>query len=392
MTGRSNRRDGAPFERRRDDLPAPLVADGGPTRRLFRRFPDPLLYYEVEGGTAVVRAVNPAFETAFEVGEASIRDAPLRERLLPRPTDRDSGPRWELATAAGNATRPSEGDEPDAGATGAAILEQLDAGERVTVGIRRGADDERRYFRLEAIPSPDEDGDGGGDAGGYVVYTTVTELRRRVDRVTTRADRLERVVNVAAHDLRNPLEVAKIRLEAARDTGEDVHFEKVEGALDRIERLIRDALSVGGTEVEPSGSVAVGDIAETAWETVETADAALVLEADLPTVEADAERLQQVFENVFRNAVEHGGRDATVTVGGLDGGFYVADDGPGVPPAERERVFEPGYSSGDGTTGLGLAIVRQLVEDHGWNVTLTAGDAGGARFEFHGVETDERAP
>lgn len=392
MTGRSSRQDEGPFERRDDDPSHPLVADGGPTRRLFQRFPDPILYYEAAGGTAVVRAANPAFEAAFEVDEAAIRDAPLQEHLLPGPTDCDSGPCWELATAVGTATRPSESDDSDtdansgADATGDAILERLDAGERVTLEVRRGADDERRYFRLEAVPLNKE-----GEAGGYVVYTTVTELRRRVDRVTRRADRLERVVNVAAHDLRNPLEVAKIRLEAARDTGEAVHFEKVKGALDRIERLVRDALSVGGTEVEPSDSVAVGDVAETAWETVETADATLILEDNLPTLEADTDGLRQVFENVFRNAVEHGGRDATVTVGGLDGGFYVADDGPGVPAAERERVFKPGYSSEGETTGLGLAIVYQLVDDHGWNVTLETSNAGGARFEFRGAETDERS-
>jgi signal transduction histidine kinase len=77
----------------------------------------------------------------------------------------------------------------------------------------------------------------------------------------------------------------------------------------------------------------------------------------------------------------------TVTVGPLDdgSGFYVADDGPGVPEAERERVFEFGHSGSDGT-GFGLAIVRGIAEAHGWRVSLTESESGGARFEFTDVK------
>jgi len=76
----------------------------------------------------------------------------------------------------------------------------------------------------------------------------------------------------------------------------------------------------------------------------------------------------------------------TVTVGSLEDGFYVADDGPGIPEADREKVFESGYSTDGDGTGLGLAIVRRIAQAHGWDVTLTTSESGGARFEFHGVE------
>ena len=62
-----------------------------------------------------------------------------------------------------------------------------------------------------------------------------------------------------------------------------------------------------------------------------------------------------------------------------DGGFAVADDGPGIPADDRDRVFESGYTTGDGT-GLGLAIVKTIAEAHGWTVSVTESDAGGARF------------
>jgi nitrogen fixation/metabolism regulation signal transduction histidine kinase len=92
------------------------------------------------------------------------------------------------------------------------------------------------------------------------------------------------------------------------------------------------------------------------------------------------------------DAPEHGPPDdgsVTVVVGDLADGFYVADDGVGIPPAKREEVFESGYSSGDGT-GLGLSIVRQVAREHGWDVALTESDAHGARFEFTGVESTGR--
>jgi signal transduction histidine kinase len=74
----------------------------------------------------------------------------------------------------------------------------------------------------------------------------------------------------------------------------------------------------------------------------------------------------------------------TVRVGPLPDrtGFYVADDGVGIPPEKREEVFEYGYTSSTDGTGFGLAIVTDLAAVHGWSVALTESAAGGARFEF----------
>jgi signal transduction histidine kinase len=78
-------------------------------------------------------------------------------------------------------------------------------------------------------------------------------------------------------------------------------------------------------------------------------------------------------------------RGITVTVGDVDGGFFVADDGAGVPENERESVFQTGYSTGEGT-GVGLSIVEQVADAHGWSVRLVESEDGGARFEFTGVD------
>ena len=82
----------------------------------------------------------------------------------------------------------------------------------------------------------------------------------------------------------------------------------------------------------------------------------------------------------------------TVTLGATPEGFYVADDGVGVPPGDRERVFESGYSTDEEGIGTGLAVVEDLATAHGWTVSVTESAAGGARFEFGGGEVeDERA-
>jgi signal transduction histidine kinase len=75
-----------------------------------------------------------------------------------------------------------------------------------------------------------------------------------------------------------------------------------------------------------------------------------------------------------------------VTIGSLDGGFYVEDDGPGFPTDDVDQVLEAGYSTASESIGLGLSIVRRIAEAHGWSLSLVEGDAGGARFEFTGVD------
>jgi PAS domain S-box-containing protein len=79
-------------------------------------------------------------------------------------------------------------------------------------------------------------------------------------------------------------------------------------------------------------------------------------------------------------------RAVAVEVGPLPDGFYVADDGPGVPEDRRDRVFERGYSTTREGTGFGLSIVEEIAAAHGWTVAATEADGGGARFEVTGVD------
>jgi signal transduction histidine kinase len=157
-----------------------------------------------------------------------------------------------------------------------------------------------------------------------------------------------------------------------------------------MDTLIEDLLTLAreGEQVGETEPVGLADVAKTSWQTVNTEQA--TLETDTTqAIQADRSRLQQLFENLYRNAVEHGGDDVTVSVGVIDDGFYVADTGPGIPESDREEVFEAGYSTNEDGTGFGLRIVEQIADAHGWEIIVTESKGGGARFEITGVETGE---
>jgi len=209
-----------------------------------------------------------------------------------------------------------------------------------------------------------------------------------------RNQQLERFASVIAHDLRNPLNVAAGRLELAREAATEPaaaeHLDAVDRSLDRMSELIDDllALARAGEVIDETEPVDLGTLAERCWGAIETEEATLAVETDR-RIRADESRLRQLLENLVSNSTEHGGADVTITIGALDDGFYLEDDGPGIPDDERERVFESGYSTAEEGTGFGLAIVAEIAEAHEWEVTLAESDDGGARFEFTGVAPAE---
>jgi signal transduction histidine kinase len=323
------------------------------------RYPGPVCGYDIEAGVPVVRGVNPPFETQFGSVDTG---APVAETLDSLGIAVDA---TDLTTCL------SEGDRFTA--------EQSDA----------AGDHAASTYLVQTMPP--EDGEWG-----FLVFVETDDVSG-VD-VTPGALGVDHVASVISHDLRNPLDVAKARLRAGRDFDEPEHFGRVEQAHERMERIIEDVLTLARGEdvVDPDEPVDLGAVAETAWETVETNGSSLTVADPLPTATADPDRVGRLFENLFRNAVEHGSGDGadgvTVSVGRLDGdseaGLYVADDGSGIPSADRERVFEPGYSSNDHGTGLGLAIAARIVDLHGWSISVTDAADGGARFEIRGLDPD----
>jgi len=277
-----------------------------------------------------------------------------------------------------------------------------------------------------------------GDFEGIVgIGRDVTTQKRRAERLQRQNERLERFAGAVSHDLRTPLEVAGGRVELARGECDSDHLSTASDAIDRMNELIDDILTLAreGDSVRETEPIDLGALCSDCWENVEAPDATLLVEAE-STIAADRRRLRRLLENLFRNAVEHGStssrpkaddavehgstsppsharedagsenasepsvadapedavehgdEDVAIAIGTLedDEGFYVADDGPGIPADERTDVFDRGYSTAEEGTGFGLAIVREIVDAHGWSVRATESEAGGARFEITGVE------
>jgi len=224
--------------------------------------------------------------------------------------------------------------------------------------------------------------------GSVGTLRDITERKERARKLERQNARLHEFVSVVSHDLRNPLNVALGHTELARRECDSEHLDTVGDAVDRCQALVEDllALARSGKAIGTTEPVTLPELARECWQTTPSADATLAVETD-QTISTDRSRLQQMFENLFRNAVNHGGGEVTVTVGEIADGFYVADGGAGIPDEERDDIFETGYSTADDGTGFGLAIVKEIVEAHGWEIRVTDSETGGARFEITGVET-----
>jgi PAS domain S-box-containing protein len=227
----------------------------------------------------------------------------------------------------------------------------------------------------------------GDVAYGIAVSRDVTERTERRRQLERQNERLERFTSVVSHDIRNPLNVVDGRLELAQQECDSPHLDDAVSALDRSFALIDDVLTLAreGRVVSEPEPVDLASVCREHWRTIETAEATLTTDVDR-RIRADPARLGQLFENLVGNAIEHAGADVRVRVGELDDGFYVADDGTGIPPGDREAVFDAGYSTADRGTGFGLRIVEEIADAHGWAVGVTDSNEGGARFEITGVE------
>lgn len=224
------------------------------------------------------------------------------------------------------------------------------------------------------------------------LQTEHDQLEAREAELEQQNERLGEFASIVSHDLRNPLNVAQGRLQLARETGDDEHLAVVEHSHERMAALIEDLLSLAkaGETITDPAPLELAAAAREAWESTDTMDAKLVVDGDA-TILADGDRVGQLLGNLFRNAVEHAGPDVIVRVEPTEAGFAVADNGAGIPEADRDAVFEHGYSSNDDGTGFGLSIVHRIVEEHGWTIHVEAANSGGARFVVSGVTFAESA-
>jgi two-component system OmpR family sensor kinase len=225
------------------------------------------------------------------------------------------------------------------------------------------------------------------------------EAERSSHELERQNERLDEFASTLSHDLRNPLTVARghVELLATRlsdpETDSDdlqTHIEKLEDAHDRIESIIDDVLTLTrkGASVEETAPVPLEAVVTDAWDNIDNKNASIEV-AGSRTIDADRTRLLRALENLFRNAIDHVGPEVTVTVGLTDRGFYVADDGPGIPTEEVDDIFEYGHTTSEDGTGLGLSIVKTIAEAHGWRLYIDTTYPDGAMFVFADVFSED---
>jgi two-component system phosphate regulon sensor histidine kinase PhoR len=255
-----------------------------------------------------------------------------------------------------------------------------------------GAPGGPRIFRAQATPAT---ANGGG---AVLVLHDISDLRR-VDRV-----RRDFVANVS-HELRTPLTAVRGYVEALmEEPGESPQRKKFLEVIDRhtgrMERLVRDLLRLARLDaLQEAADLHPVEVA-TLFRSVSTDLSERIdrqrirvdidVGTDAATIHADATKMHDALRNLMENAVNYspeGGRiQLSARVEGERVLLTVADDGPGVPEADLERVFERFYrvdksrTRDPGGTGLGLSIVRHLVELHGGRVRAENRRAGGAVF------------
>lgn len=225
--------------------------------------------------------------------------------------------------------------------------------------------------------------------GVLVTIRDITDRKRYERRIETQNQMLERLASIVSHDLKTPVSTAGKLVTLLRGAIEDPDSD-VEQSLEKLDAVLDDlrafadhlpTLAHQSTHVEDPIECELNEVARSAWNAVDTGSITLDFDGNR-VLDGDPRRLRQVFQNLFENVTTHAPDATVVTVGTLPDGFYVADDGPGIETSTVEDVFAYGTTSGAGT-GVGLAIVQTIVEAHGWAVTVTESDTGGARFEIY---------
>ncbi len=322
---------------------------------LFENVPVPVVHGVARDEEPIVKNVNRAFEEVFGYSAATIEGESVDEFIVP-----------------------DESREKARALNKQALLEGS-----VRAEVRRETTDGIRDFKVHIVTNQESD-----PPEGYSIYLDITTQKQRERKLERQNDRLEEFTRVVSHDLRNPLGIALGQLELLDDEIETDRLEPLDAAIHRMDELLEDMLALArqGERVKEPEQVSLQKAVETSWETLETNNADLELQAN-PIVAADPSRLQELFSNLFRNAIDHSPNHVTLRVGVVDDadGFFVEDDGPGIPKGDREQIFEVGYSTAEAGSGFGLKIVDEIVAAHDWSIRVKESTAGGARFEVIGV-------
>lgn len=236
-------------------------------------------------------------------------------------------------------------------------------------------------------------------------FVDITERKQAEEELRKINEELNNFVDVVSHDLKNPIMSIDgfcfLLLEQYREQLGDKgkrYVEQMQASADQMQMLVSDLLELSriGRVVSTLEEVSSVDIVRRATQglhgRLEAKGIELVVGDNLPTIQCDADRMHQVFENLLINAVKFMGNteNLRIEIGYEDAGdvhrFYVRDNGIGIDPKHHRKIFEmfcqleeTGDEEG---TGLGLAIVERIVNNHSGKVGVESEKGRGATFYF----------
>ena len=250
---------------------------------------------------------------------------------------------------------------------------------------------ERLQLGVEAL--------GAGDLSARVPIEGRDEVAGLARSFNESAARIERLLQAhrgllanASHELRSPLARIQVGIELAKKDMRPDLVNELERSVAELDQLVEEILLASRLDAVPAND-AHDEVDLLALAAEEAARTGAALEGEATTIIGDARLLRRLIRNLLENARRHGAGTAVdisvrhINPGGTE--IRVCDGGPGVPAAERERIFEPFYrpssgtregSGGSGGYGLGLSLVRTIAQRHGGDVSYAAGSLGGACF------------
>ena len=214
----------------------------------------------------------------------------------------------------------------------------------------------------------------------------ITGKKRCRQELARQDEQLDQCASMINHDLSNPLGIAQTYLDFARDTADEDDFDAVAEALEEMDAMIDEICTFArtGRSVDETVDTALSELVTKAWDSMEEDTATMTVETD-GTVSVHPDRFQHVFTKLFENSIEHNEQPVTIRVGMTDTEIYVADDGAGIPEADRSDIFDRGFTTDDDASGYGLSIVDSIVQAHGFSVSVTDSKEGGTRIAITGV-------
>lgn len=248
-------------------------------------------------------------------------------------------------------------------------------------------DNENNRIDLDVKSSPLID--SSGEIEGIVgVARDVTKQNEYKNKLKNKNKKLDEFAKIISHDIRNPLAIAKGHLDIfINENGSDSSLEKTKDAICRIEDIIDEVLEVttADNSTLKKKHVSIQYIINKCWDNIDTKNAEIHI-ATNKIISLNEKLSARLFENLFKNSIKHGGsEDIKIKVGTMNNGFYIEDNGRGIPPENRNKIFNSAYTTSKSGKGLGLTIVEQVCDVHGWDINVKESESGGARFEITNI-------